>query len=455
LVKKVRLLKSSFLLITQLPPHIALTLLRYSHGTPKLVYSFRSHSPQTTQAAAILLRHFSFHTLCAILKLPNPSPSFFDHASLPLRSGTGLGVTDATIINAPAYIASLAAAANTLQCSTIPPPPTPANNPTLFADIATTLAHLKAHTPQPFHEAFPQVTADFFRFYAVGGAGNRYVDKFQRAITHEVETLRALSLQQQNLTPAYRAAIASSSSKYAAAVISTYPSPNTPDARAFTLSCLHRTQQSPVPFDLSPTFHCLCGVVLRNEPWHILPCQALARTSTFNDNWRHHACVRDLVALCKVLGAVPRREPRNLAPFAPLEGPDIRVRLGPDLLLLDFSCTHAYSATHINAGRAFNRTSVFQHISTEKHATYDDIADYHGAVFVPFLANTHGALGPEAIEFCKLLATYASTHGPFKSQWDYPSAYTFIINSVTSSLHTRFQTQIDDYITLVRAVNGL
>jgi hypothetical protein len=152
---------------------------------------------------------------------------------------------------------------------------------------------------------------------------------------------------------------------------------------------------------------------------------------------------------------MPQREPRNLAPFAPLEGPDLRVRLGPDLYLLDFSCTHAYSATHINTGRAFDRTSVFQRLSALKHDIYDDIADYHGALLVPFLANTHGALGPEAIAFCKLLATYASSLGLFNSQWDYPSAYTFIINTVTSSLHSRFQSQIDDYITLVRSVNGL
>jgi len=98
---------------------------------------------------------------------------------------------------------------------------------------------------------------------------------------------------------------------------------------------------------------------------------------------------------------------------------------------------------------------VFQHLSTDKHESYEDMADYHGATLVPFLANTHGALGDEAVGFCKLLATYVSTLGIYASQWDYNSAYTFIINSIVSSLHSHLQTQIDDYISLVRSVNGL
>jgi hypothetical protein len=159
--------------------------------------------------------------------------------------------------------------------------------------------------------------------------------------------------------------------------------------------------------------------------------------------------------MLKTLGPTASYEPRNLAPWAPLEGPDLRVRLGPIVYLIDWSCTHAYSATHINAGRAFDRTSVFQHLSTAKHESYDDMADYCGATLVPFLANTHGAFGDEAISFCKLLATYASTLGIYSSQWDFSSAYTFIINSLISSLHSHLQTQIDDYISLVRSVNGL
>jgi hypothetical protein len=83
------------------------------------------------------------------------------------------------------------------------------------------------------------------------------------------------------------------------------------------------------------------------------------------------------------------------------------------------------------------------------------MAQYRQATLVPFILNTHGGMGPEAIAFCKEAATFASTSGPHNSQWDYPIAYATITNAVTASIHDRLQAQIDSYIATIRSADGL
>ena len=131
------------------------------------------------------------------------------------------------------------------------------------------------------------------------------------------------------------------------------------------------------------------------------------------------------------------------------------MNLSIESFVLDFSCVHAYGSKHIQTGHAFDRVSVFESLSKVKHDAYDAIADYGAKTFVPFLLNTHGAMGAEAVAFCRKLAIFASEFGAFKPQWEEDSAYTFIINSVATSIHSRLQEQIDSYVTIVRTVNGL
>ena len=48
---------------------------------------------------------------------------------------------------------------------------------------------------------------------------------------------------------------------------------------------------------------------------------------------------RKIAALLVRLGAIAHIEPRNLTPFAPLDGPDLEAILGPEKFLLDSSLT--------------------------------------------------------------------------------------------------------------------
>jgi hypothetical protein len=341
LTKDIQKLKPMFDIIAQLPPHIALTLLRCSYGARKLTYTLRSHSPTVAQAAACLLDNYSLETICIILKLPHPTDEFSTRASLPLRNG-GLGNAAAQAISPAGYIASLANASDILQTS--PSPPTPANNPHLFREIKAALDTLKNNTDPSFHTAFPTDHRNFFNFYETGGQGRDFVKKFQKAITCQIEHRRHQRLLQHRPSPAKTASNFSATSAYAAAAITARPSKQSPNHKYFRYLCLHRTNQSPFTYPLTASSKCACGFPLQTDPWHFLPCRTLNQTARPNDTIRHHTIVKAVADLIISLGGRARIEPRGLDPFTPLEGPDIEAFLGPDKYHLDVSITHLISA---------------------------------------------------------------------------------------------------------------
>jgi hypothetical protein len=192
--------------------------------------------------------------------------------------------------------------------------------------------------------------------------------------------------------------VQSASAPNAGLWLTTFPS--TPELTLadefFVLAVKHRLGLRPIE-DLPA--HCACGAKLSVDPQHFYSCGQLKRKAM---TVRHDSVVRLLRDSFHHVGAVVHVEPRLYDTTR--VRPDLDVLLPNLNLMLDVAVTHP-GAPSRKSDRCLAAANDLQ---ATKNRRYKDWALARGGMFLPFVCETHGALGHQADEVIKLLAKAAS-----------------------------------------------
>ena len=165
------------------------------------------------------------------------------------------------------------------------------------------------------------------------------------------------------------------------------PAGNVPTACPLCRSSLVPTQSRP---DMAP------------QPWHPLSCVNLRRGVITQ---RHNAALNLLCKFARSHGVLCRLEPKDDSSLVP----DGEFHLPRTTVLIDVSGTHPHCASYRDNAVRDSGSAIVAREST-KHAKYDAYAASAQADFVPFVLDTYGRLGDEALAFVdRILAE--SYHG--------------------------------------------
>jgi hypothetical protein len=94
--------------------------------------------------------------------------------------------------------------------------------------------------------------------------------------------------------------------------------------------------------------------------------------------------------------------------------PDLLVTLGHRRFLVDVTVRNPAAPSHSQAGQS--TLLVASQAERQKRAKYIELARARGAEFVPFVLETFGAVGKQAQDFMRKIASYASVmHAPWTS----------------------------------------
>ena len=150
------------------------------------------------------------------------------------------------------------------------------------------------------------------------------------------------------------------------------------------------------------------------QPWHALTCVNLRRGVITQ---RHNAAMNVLCKFARSHGVLCRLEPKDDSSLVP----DGEFHLPRSTVLVDVSGTHPHCASYrVKAIRDPGSAVVGR--ETTKHTKYDAYATSARAGFVPFVLDTYGRLGKEALAFIDLIISesfhgvvspYAMTRGEF------------------------------------------
>ena len=137
---------------------------------------------------------------------------------------------------------------------------------------------------------------------------------------------------------------------------------------------------------------CSCGSSLLEDPSHFLSCNLLKATVL---NLRHNLVSNCLSTWATRLGAACVVEPSGLDPLS-LKRPDILICLPHTSYLVDVSIRHPTAPSNLRL--AHQPLAVVKQAEQRKHAKYDQMAAAINSAFVPFIMETHGGYGPEALK---------------------------------------------------------
>ena len=148
---------------------------------------------------------------------------------------------------------------------------------------------------------------------------------------------------------------------------------------------------------------CECGTQLSEDPQHFYSCSKRRAK-----NARHDAIVRLLFKAFSQVGTTFRLEPRMYA--TERVRPDLDVILPGQHVMFDVAVTHPGAPCR----KSDKPCAAANDMQATKNRKYKDWALALGAKFLPFVLETHGALGQQAEDVLKLLtkAASASSHLP-------------------------------------------
>ena len=78
--------------------------------------------------------------------------------------------------------------------------------------------------------------------------------------------------------------------------------------------------------------------------------------------------------------------------------------------LLDVAIPHPTSPSYINKAKNQPALTIAKAREKEKHHKYDNIAKQQEATFIPFVMESYGGIGVEAMQFIKILAGFIATN---------------------------------------------
>jgi hypothetical protein len=415
---------------------VGLLLLRVCH-LPRYNYLSRTTPPELSRPH---LRRADEAILGVLQELARLPPNLSDVAKkqihLPIRLG-GLGLRSLGDVADAAFCAAVAEA---------------------MPAIAAALRRLRGlrpdqrvQLPRGFFASFSEVHASLINRGipaddtivptraedAIGLYGGRALRRLQRYLTVVLESRQHAellhSIQDQ---PADQARLLSASAKHSAAFLTVIPS-----HQRFRLNDTDMRRAVSLRLGVSVTRdlqgRCQCGMLLREAPpTHFLHCK---KEGTWKMVHRRHGGVRDTLLRIGEEGRVPVDAEVELpAEVQPIDRdgkkkhlrPDLRMQL-PDgqVVYLDTSIVDPTAPSR--ARRDPRALQAAEEVEGAKEAKYREAMVRLGSPLVPFVAETYGALGKQAIAFLQKLATQVAD----AQHWHpMPLSYSSILRRMVSEV---------------------
>ena len=164
---------------------------------------------------------------------------------------------------------------------------------------------------------------------------------------------------------------------------------------------------------------------MANDPWHFLICgsQSYREVSA-----RHHAVNDALYRAVLLTGGQAVREVKGLQAGSGLR-PDLQIVYPGRHVLSDVAVVHPLSARGRQNPAASLATA--KDMESRKRRKYAAIASRHDAELLPFVVETCGGLGPDALAVLNLISGAASEH---LSLWSREDAATDVLHSVAIAI---------------------
>jgi hypothetical protein len=182
--------------------------------------------------------------------------------------------------------------------------------------------------------------------------------------------------------------------------------PATPDRRMSDLEVADAVKQR---LGLAPTVNMpeMCGRCSKpigpQDPYHPLTC---VPDTGRGKTTRHNDLAREIQRAIQDAGGSAELEPKRRDPESK-KRVDLDVWLGDENLWIDVTCVHALAPSNINRKDPIESAAGF------KERKYSNMVERQEGLikFVPFVTDTYGKLGSEAVEFIDKLATFAQANG--------------------------------------------
>jgi hypothetical protein len=219
-----------------------------------------------------------------------------------------------------------------------------------------------------------------------------------------IESHQADAMFNNSTSPAVKARLVSCKVKRSGAWLNVFPA--TP---ALTLINSHYALAFRLRLGLPPQddlpLECKCGAILASDPDHFLSCKLLRRTIVTT---RHDLIVRSLASFIRSAGGAVYVEPKFLGSLRP----DAKVYFPSHSATVDVSITHPSCPSYALQGSK-SPLAVAKLRESIKHNKYDAQALAEGTPFTPFVMETFGGLGKEAVGFIKKISYAYSELSPF------------------------------------------
>jgi hypothetical protein len=157
-----------------------------------------------------------------------------------------------------------------------------------------------------------------------------------------------------------------------------------------------------------------------SDPWHYLSCPSQRKREV---KTRHNAVKDALYRAVLLTGGQAVREVRGLQAGSDLR-PDLQIVYPGQHVLTDVAVVHP--GAHARR-QPENSTATAKKMAGEKRTKYAAIASRHDAELIPFVVETCGGLGPDAMALLDVISGAASEH---LSLWSQEDAAKEMLNSV-------------------------
>ena len=415
----------------------ALLLLRSSiNASP--TYLFRTLPPEITDGPARVFFKMVVDTLCTKFGLPNYD-QLPEHArltiTLPVTKG-GLGLANLTHFLDAGYISACAAA---VQDNFVHPDGRDNAHLLLRDDgsaaiptarhLQAAIARLTAAGVDTSHTTLPRSLADL-------------VSRFESGTPQRLQHLLMKGVQSQHLkhvqqlcagSARWSARLRSASADGAHHWLTTLPT-----AKDLKMECAHMKLAVKYLLGLSPYTDtppcCFCGEPMADDPWHPIHCTFQASHGKSSQ----HNQIRDkLHEACGDIGLGNARKEAGEYEATTGRRPDVIVTFDDAVHTVDVSGIDPCCNSYVQQA-ARHTLHAAKDRETSKKRDYALLVQLFGHRFSPFVFETHGGLGPEAVAFVDLLCEHARTRpgedvsGPFR--FHLLSAISIIIQRANAQL---------------------
>jgi len=229
------------------------------------------------------------------------------------------------------------------------------------------------------------------------------VSKLQHDLLDIIDTRLADDLVTSSCSIADKARLISCRVKRAGAWLTVFPATSSLFLSDSHYALAYRLRLGLPPQDDLP-LTCKCGTLLAPDPNHFLSCKLFRRTIVTT---RHDLLVRTLATFIRAAGGAVYVEPKFFGSLRP----DAHVYFAVESCTYDCSVTHPASP-HLSLQGSKTPLAVAKLRETAKHRKYDAQAAKERIKFYPFVMETFGGVGKEAVAFIKKISNLHYEHSP-------------------------------------------